>query len=289
MLEDSWWYVGCRADCGALHGRKAIQALRKLHLARVVLVAVALCTALKAETPSGGDGAEQLKNGNFFTRTGPSSADDAQILTRYLAATEQQKTALRGVSMEVDIDARMPKLKKEGKLHALRKISKLGKITYRKLGFSGDESVKNDVIARYLNAEVQAQSSGQDLSITPANYKFKFRGETTENGQKLYVFRVSPRKKKVGLFKGELWLDAETCMPIRETGRFVKSPSIFFKKLDFIREYALNDGVAVPLRVESTVDTRIVGPVQLEISFANLSKIPDADDDNETVIAAGTQ
>jgi len=62
-------------------------------------------------------------------------------------------------------------------------------------------------------------------------------------------------------------------MPVREQGRFVKSPSIFFKKLEFVREYAMNDGIAVPRHIESLVVTRIVGPVQLNISFANPAKM----------------
>lgn len=213
--------------------------------------------------------------------------EDTEILSRYLAATQEQKNALRGVSMEVDIDAELPKLKKKGKLHALRMISSVGKITYRMLGFSGDASVKKDVIARYLTAEVQSQGTKDDLSITPANYKFKFKGTEVENGKNVYVFRISPRKKRVGLFKGELWLDPDTCMPVRESGRFVKSPSIFFKRLDFVREYAMNNGISVPRRIESKVATRIVGTVELEINFMNPLKTPDADKDDGAGVSDG--
>ena len=167
---------------------------------------------------------------NGILQAGPSGADaqDAVILQRYLQASETQKAAMHGVRSDVDIDATLPKLKKEGRMHALRTISKVGQVTYRALGFSGDTTIKKDVIARYLTAEVQAQGSGQDLSITPANYKFKFRGLQNHDGQMAYVFSVQPRKKEVGLFKGEIWVDPDTCMPLREQGRFVKNPSIFF-------------------------------------------------------------
>ena len=72
------------------------------------------------------------------------------------AATQAQQSALRGGTEEIDIDAAVPKFKKQGKLHALRSISKLGKITYHALGFSGDNVVKTEVIANYLKAEVEA-------------------------------------------------------------------------------------------------------------------------------------
>ncbi len=206
------------------------------------------------------------------------SDTDAQILSRYFAAAKQQSEAMRGMTMEVDIDAELPKLKKQGKLHALRNISKVGKVTYHMLGFSGDNTIKRDVIARYLTAEVQAQGSQTNLGINPDNYKFKFKGLESTDGRSVYVFHLTPRHKRVGLFKGELWLDPDTCMPVRESGRFVKSPSVFFKKMVFVREYTIADGVAVPHHIESRVDTRIIGPVELSINFTNPAKTVDAEE-----------
>jgi hypothetical protein len=170
-------------------------------------------------------------------------------------------------------------------MHALRSISKVGQVTYRALGFSGDTSIKKDVIARYLTADVQAQGTGQDLSITPANYKFKFHGLQDREGQNVYVFSVKPRKKEAGLFKGEVWLDPQTCMPLREQGRFVKNPSIFFKRMDFVRKYELRDGVSRPQHIESVVQTRIVGPVLISINFDNYTLAPD--DDGADATAGG--
>ena len=66
------------------------------------------------------------------------------MVSRYLEATQAQQSALRGGTEEVDIDAAVPKFQKHGKLHALRSISKLGKITYKALGFSGDNVVKTE-------------------------------------------------------------------------------------------------------------------------------------------------
>ena len=175
--------------------------------------------------------------------------------------------------MEVDIDASVPKLNKNGKLHALRNISNLGKITYHMLGFNGDGAIKKEVIARYLAADAQAQE-GPNLSITPDNYKFKYKGLQDDNGTSVYVFQLSPRKKQVGLFKGDLWLDPKTAMPVRESGRFVKTPSIFLKKMEFVRTYELQNGVSIPQRVESLVDTRLFGRVQMNINFTHFCKDP---------------
>ena len=66
----------------------------------------------------------------------PPPMPEQEMVNRYVQATQAQQSALRGGTEEVDIDAAVPKFKKQGKLHALKNISKLGKITYRALGFS---------------------------------------------------------------------------------------------------------------------------------------------------------
>jgi hypothetical protein len=194
------------------------------------------------------------------------------MVSRYLEATRAQQTALRGGTEEIDIDAAVPKFKKQGKLHALRSISKLGKITYKLLGFSGDNVVKTEVIANYLKAEVEAAKGPADIALTPQNYKFKFKGILDWNGRQVYVLHVNPREKKVGLFKGELWLDADTYMPVRESGSFVKSPSFMLKKMQFVRDYEMQNGVSIPQRTESRVETRFFGKVELNINYLTFSK-----------------
>jgi hypothetical protein len=197
---------------------------------------------------------------------------EEELVSRMVQATEAQQSALRGGTEEVDIDAAVPKFKKQGKLHALKNISKLGKITYHALGFSGDSIVKTEVIANYLKAEVEAAQGPSNLSITPANYKFKYKGVQDWNGRQVYVLHLNPREKKVGLFKGELWLDAETYMPVREQGSFVKSPSFMLKKMQFVREYELQNGVSIPQRTQSRVETRFFGQVELNINYLTFSK-----------------
>ncbi len=208
--------------------------------------------------------------------------DDAnmEIVGRYLDATETQQQVLRGAQMEMNVHADLPKLGKQGTLRALRFVSKVGKITYKALGFSGDNTVKQEVIARYLQAESEGRENGS-IAISPQNYKFKLKNTSTVADKRVYIFQLTPKKKEIGLFKGELWLDAATGMPVKEVGRFVKNPSVFLKKVEFVRDYEIHDGVAIPSHIESTVDTRLIGKAELSILFTNLS-YPDTDYSQET-------
>ena len=173
---------------------------------------------------------------NLLAAANESDADiRLTLVDKYVDATHIQQESLRGLQMEVDIDAQLPRLEKHGKLRALRKISRLGQITYKALGFSGDNTVKQEVITRYLAAESAARENGT-IAITPANYKFRYSGRIVQHGVSLQILEVTPKKKAVGLFKGELWIDGDTGMPLRESGQFVKTPSVFLKKIAFVRD-----------------------------------------------------
>jgi hypothetical protein len=217
----------------------------------------------------------------------PASPDDAnlEIVGRYLDATRTQQQVLRGAQMEMNVHAKLPNLGKEGTLRALRTISKFGKITYKALGFSGDSTVKQEVIARYLEAESEARENGS-IAISPQNYKFRLKATMERTDQKIFIFQLTPKKKVIGLFKGELWLDGETGMPVREQGEFVKSPSVFLKKVEFVRDYEIHDGVSYPSHIESTVDTRLIGKAELSILFTNVS-YPETDSEYDVETPIG--
>jgi hypothetical protein len=209
-----------------------------------------------------------------------SPAEEAAIINKYLQA-KSHDNELRGASMEVEISAQVPKLKESGTLRALRRISRVGQITYRVIAFQGANFVKKEIIARYLQAEQQEQGD-QDIGITPVNYKFKYKGQIpSQAGTPAYVFQLTPRKKKVGLFKGEMWIDSKTYLPVFEKGRLVKNPSVFFKKVDFRRGFAIQNGVAVPAYIASTIDTRLVGKIEISINFSKFTKGQDLEADED--------
>jgi hypothetical protein len=127
--------------------------------------------------------------------------------------------------------------------------------------------VRQQVIARYLTAEVKAASiPTSSVAITPANYKFRYQGSYQSGAVKAYIYRITPRKKREGLIQGDLWIDAETGTAIRQSGYLVKRPSVFVKRVDVRRETHLRDGIADMRITHLTVDTRLVGKGELTIN-----------------------
>ncbi|MCU1337380.1 MAG: hypothetical protein JWO19_2961 [Bryobacterales bacterium] len=191
------------------------------------------------------------------------------VIDRYLAAQQVQQDALRGARMEVDIDAQLPSLEKNGKLRVLRMISKLGKISFDQIGqFIGDPVVKKEVIGKYLELEQDERQKGS-IAITPANYKFQINAIITQDQEQTYIFKLTPKRKAVGLFKGELWLDGATGMPLKESGQMVKSGSAWLKSIRFVRDYEMRNGISILKHLQSTVDVRVVGKAELNADYSN--------------------
>lgn len=196
------------------------------------------------------------------------------VLARYFAAVNTQKPRTVGIEMDMDFSARLPKMKKEGNLLGRRIVSSLGKISFIVKSITGDNTVKTHVIAKYMSGEQEMSQKIQDADITPRNYRFKYKRADTFNGRAIQVYELNPIKKRVGLFKGELWVDDETGLPVREAGQMVKNPSVFLKKVNFTRTYALHDAAALPVRIEWRTETRIAGPAELDIRYSNFSREP---------------
>jgi hypothetical protein len=224
----------------------------------LLLVAVLAPLELAAAAPTGAPAAAM----------DPAAAD---VLDHYVKAIQLQESRAQAVSMDVDMDADLPKLKKHGRFHAFRFMSRLGQIFYDKRRFEGDGTIKKEVIGRYLQAEKDAKSEyGSAAAVTPTNYKFKYKGPTDYAGRPAYVFAVSPRKKQLGLYDGELWIDKETDLPLRQWGELVRTPSMFLKSVYFVRDYEIYDGVSVPRRLISDVGTRLFGKAHLTIWYENV-------------------
>ena len=202
----------------------------------------------------------------------PDSGNPAgdQTLVRYFDAS--RRNVARGVTMAARFVASLPKMGKQAELEARKTVLPDGVVQYDVVNREGDKTVQKDVIARYMSTEMdRAGEANQDIAITPQNYRFKFRGQQQRDGRDVLVFELNPRKKRVGLFKGELWLDAETGLPVREAGKLVKSPSVFLKDIQFARDYEIRHGKAYIKAMESVTQTRFWGPAELKVEFSDLS------------------
>jgi hypothetical protein len=188
-----------------------------------------------------------------------------EALDRYLTGSRDLQRECSDWVLAVQIDASLPKLKKQGSMSGLKVISRTGQTVYRGLRFTGDNLVKTAVIARFLANDAKPPEQVAGTAVTRQNYSIVYDRTSEYNGLIAYVFRLKPMRKRIGLFKGELWLEAATAAPLRLWGDFVKSPSIFVRKIRFVQDYQSIGHGFLPLRLLLTVETRIAGTVEMTI------------------------
>ena len=150
-------------------------------------------------------------------------------------------------------------------MSGLKVVSQTGQTVYRDLRFTGDDLVKTAVIAHFLAHDAKPRERVEDTDVTRQNYSFVYGRTSRYNGLVAYVFHLKPRRKRIGLVKGELWLEAATAAPLRLWGDFVKSPSIFVRNFRVVQDYQPAGHCSQPLRLLLTVETRIAGKVEMAV------------------------
>jgi signal transduction protein with GAF and PtsI domain len=96
---------------------------------------------------------------------------ESEILQKYLDAMQAQGLAQREMATDVMIEAKLPKLKRQARLHALRSVAPTGEVSYKTLDTGGDDMVRREVIARYLSADRENHQT-EGLAITPSHDRF---------------------------------------------------------------------------------------------------------------------
>ncbi|HTM49198.1 MAG TPA: hypothetical protein VL285_10970 [Bryobacteraceae bacterium] len=202
-----------------------------------------------------------LAPASMWAVTGSSGGPKA-ALERYLShASDPHETSQPDVAVE--IEASLPGQGKWARMRGIRRSSASGSPVFEVLGTEGDGTVKRQVISRYLSAQKNAPSRAE-VAVNGANYKFHYIGSVGFGPELTYVFRVTPRKKRVGLFRGELWIDAGTGQVSHQSGRMVKMPSIFLRRIDIAQDMdARADSETKITRL--SIDTRVAGLARLSI------------------------
>ena len=179
----------------------------------------------------------------------------------------RQAQTLAGYSAATVIRAELPRSSQHGELDLERHYSVPRTLTFKALHFVGDGFVKTNVIARLLQSEVD-HIQKDDPAVTalrPENYKFSHKSTTQIGDRVIHVYQVKPRKKRPGLFKGHIYIDASTGSLLRAEGRVVKSPSIFVNKIDFVQDYAEVNGFTLPARIHTEAKAALVGRTVVDI------------------------
>ncbi len=183
-------------------------------------------------------------------------------LSTYLDLARRQLAELGSYTDQTTVDADLPDSSQHGNYQLRRSYRAPSTLAFAAIRFVGDGFVKTNVITRLLQSEVDHVEKGEGArtAITAQNYKFSYKGsDVLADGTQVYVFNLKPREKRVGLFKGRIYIDALNGHLRRAEGTMVKSPSFFLKKLDFFQDYAVVGQFSLPTYIYSNAKTRLFG------------------------------
>jgi hypothetical protein len=178
-----------------------------------------------------------------------------------------QAEQLASYSATTVIRAQLPDTSQSGEYEVQQHYSAPRTLAFKALRFTGDAFVKTNVIVRLLQSEVEhLQKDDPELNaISPANYKFSYKGTSQLDGRTVHAYQLKPRQKRAGLFKGRIYVDAYSGSLVRAEGRPVKSPSLFIKKIDFVQDYADIGLFTFPVHIHSEASARIVGRAIVDV------------------------
>lgn len=210
-------------------------------------------------------------------------------LIAYEKRQERQATELGGYSDTVVIRAELPDTSQKGEFKLKRYFLAPKSLSFGALKFVGDSFIKTNVIVRLLQSEVDhvEKGTGGDLSISSRNYKFNYKGTENLDGKAVHIYQVKPRQKRVGLFKGRIYLDVYTGSLRRVEGTLVRSPSIFIKKVEFVQEYADIGGFTFPVHIHSNTKTRLIGRAVIDILHSDYEAHPAGSETQQVAAPAG--
>ena len=127
-------------------------------------------------------------------------------LQAYQRRWESQSAELISYSASTLIRAELPDSQQSGELRVERHYAAPRTLEFKAVHYTGDGFVKSNVITRLLQSEVDhVQKDDPSLTaLTPANYKFSFKGSSQMDGRLVHDYQIKPRKKRAGLFKGHV-------------------------------------------------------------------------------------
>ena len=209
-------------------------------------------------------------------------------LQTYQARAIQQTAGLASYTSTSVIHAVLPESKQQGEYEVKRQYSAPKSLLFTALHFTGDTFVKANVITRLMQSEVEhvQKDDSSSMAFSDANYKFSYKGLQVVDGRTLHEFQVKPRKRRAGLLKGNLYLDARTGSLVHLEGAPAKSPSVFLSKIRVSQDFADFGAFTLPVHMHSEAKASIVGRTIVDVYQRDYQVVPGA---QQTARATGTQ
>ena len=115
------------------------------------------------------------------------------------------------------------------------------------------------LVRRMLAGEAEVEKAHLSTDLSTENYDIRFIREADVGGERCYVLELLPRRKEQYLLHGDIWVDADTYLPLRFEGEFAKSPSWWVREASVTFVYGDVGGMWLQTSTDAAADVRILG------------------------------
>lgn len=119
------------------------------------------------------------------------------------------------------------------------------------------------IVRSILDQETEAAKKADSNQVSRTNYNFVFLRRENFGVTPEYVLLISPKRKARNLLLGQIWVDANTSRIRRIEGVLIKSPSLWIKDIHITVQFALLNGMWMPVSFDAIATVRFLGQYTL--------------------------
>lgn len=133
----------------------------------------------------------------------------------------------------------------------------------------GSKLIRSRVFKPLMEVEVEtaAGRNRYDSSVTPNNYTFDLLGEEDVEGIHCFVVQTTAKREDKYLFNGKVWIHAADFAFVQVAGQPTQTPSVWIKRVEFLRRYQKIKEFWLPRKNESITLVRMFGKNILTIDY----------------------
>lgn len=130
----------------------------------------------------------------------------------------------------------------------------------------GSDYIRNKVLKAILTREQDVVARGESAraEISPENYVFEECA--TQDGEFRYILLKAKRKDML-LVNGRMVLNPQGTELLRVEGTLAKNPSFWTSTVNIVREFAMVDGVRVPVSTATVAKLKFAGQAQMNVRY----------------------
>lgn len=130
----------------------------------------------------------------------------------------------------------------------------------------GSDYIRTKVLKAILAREQDLINNGEAgrAEITTENYAFEEPGAQDDGFR--YVLLKAKRKDML-LVNGRMVLNSQGTELLRVEGTLAKNPSFWTSAVNIVREFAMVDGVRVPVSTATTAKLKFAGHAQMDVQY----------------------